>query len=55
MLLKQKENKNKIIKIGLMGVCSNYHEHENNQISNIFKTKMRIRVGLFSNSNCEVA
>jgi hypothetical protein len=30
MTLKQKDNKNKTIKIGLIGVCSNYHGHENN-------------------------
>jgi hypothetical protein len=26
----QKDNMNKTIEIGLMGVCSNYHMHENN-------------------------
>jgi cytochrome c553 len=32
MILKQNENKNKTIRYGLMGVCSNCHGHENNQI-----------------------
>jgi cytochrome c553 len=36
MILKQKDNKNKTTKIGLMGVCSNCHEHENNQDYNFF-------------------
>jgi len=31
MISKQKDNKNKTTKIGRMGICSNYHEHENNQ------------------------
>jgi hypothetical protein len=36
IILKQKDNKNRTTKIGLMEVCSNYHEHENNQNYIIF-------------------
>jgi hypothetical protein len=36
MIFKQKDKKNKITKIGLMGVYSNYYRHENNQVSEIF-------------------
>jgi hypothetical protein len=32
MISKQKDNKNKKIKINLMEVCSNCHGHKNNQI-----------------------
>ncbi len=32
MSSKQKDNKNKTTKIGLMGVCSNCHKHENKWI-----------------------
>jgi hypothetical protein len=53
MILKQKDNKNRTIKMGLMGICSNYHMHENNHIYKIFETKMRTRVGLFSNLDHE--
>ncbi len=54
MILKQDDNKNIIVKIGLMVVCSNYHGHENNQIYKKIKTKMRTKVGLFSNWNHEI-
>jgi hypothetical protein len=35
MISKKKENKSKITKISLMGVCSNFHGHENNQVYEI--------------------
>jgi hypothetical protein len=51
MILKQKENENNTIKIGIMGVCLNYHGHENNQVYKISWFKMRPRVGLIPNPN----
>jgi hypothetical protein len=36
-----------------MGICSNCHGHENNQVCEFFKTKMRTRVSLIPNLNCE--
>jgi hypothetical protein len=36
MILKQKDNNNKTTKIGLMGVCSNYHMHKKNQDYKIY-------------------
>ncbi len=42
MILKQKENKNKITRFGLMGVCSNWHGHENNQVYESVKQEFNI-------------
>jgi cytochrome c553 len=36
MISKQKDNNKKTTKIGVMGVCSNCHEHENNQVYKFF-------------------
>jgi hypothetical protein len=41
-------------KIGLMGVCSNYNKHKNNQVYKISLTKMRTHVGLIPNLNYEM-
>ncbi len=54
MILKQKDNKNKIIKKGLMGVYSNYHAHENNQVYEISSTKMITNSGLIPNLDHEI-
>jgi hypothetical protein len=37
----------------LMGICLNYHGHENKQVYMISWIKMRTKVGLIPNSNCE--
>jgi hypothetical protein len=37
-----------------MGVCSNCHGHENNQVYGISETKTRTRVGLIPNLNCQI-
>jgi hypothetical protein len=35
MIFKQKDNNNTTTRFGLMGVCSNNHGHENNQVYGI--------------------
>jgi len=54
MISKQKDKMNKTTKIGLMGVCSNYHMHKNNQVYGIFKIKMITKVGIIPNSDHEI-
>jgi hypothetical protein len=39
MISKKMITKTKTMKIGLMGVCSNYNKHKNNQVYKISKPK----------------
>ncbi len=54
MILKQKQNRNKTTRFGLMGVCLNCHGHVNNQVYEISWTKTTTKVSLIPNLNHEI-